>query len=306
MRNASVNNLKKLRTAFSMIELVFVIVILGIVASISSSTIVEIFKSYIPQKASALASEKTELAAMQISNRLSNSVPWSLTTHDNAGLKVPLTSPNVSTGDKIEPLEWIGIDNDGFSASNSWNGFCDTTNATATNCPTNGSNLAVPAGEAIIFKNPNDTFTTDDITTAADESLQYSPACMGIINTANRTCVTTTTASNGENLGMSAGRKLISEHYVLAWSAYAIVPENCVDRNGDGVQECDLALYYNYQPWNGDTMANGAKSILLNNVTLFKFAQYEDTIRFKICAQQTIGDNSIQPISVCKEKVVIR
>lgn len=48
---------------------------------------------------------------------------------------------------------------------------------------------------------------------------------------------------------MSAGAKLLSEQYVLAWSAYALVPENCVDRNGDGGTECDLVLYSNYRPW---------------------------------------------------------
>lgn len=316
---------KNARLAFSMIELVFVIVVLGIVASISSSTIVEVFKSYIPQKASALASEKTELATMQIANRLSNSVPWSLTTHNNAGVKVPLTSSDVATGDVIEPLEWIGIDNDGFSAANSWSGFCDTVAATETTCPTNGSNL-INANSAIkglsgnqvdltgttqqpviIFKNANDVFTDDNLATPAVEEPKqlYSPACMGMI-TADKSCAITATAPNATTIGMSSGPKSISEHYVLAWSAYALTPENCEDRNGDGIVECDLALYSNYQPWHDETIANGTRSVLLNNVTIFKFTQYQGTIKFKVCVQQTIGDNTIAPITTCKEKTVIR
>jgi len=55
---------KDLRYAFSMIELIFVIVVLGIVASVGSSIIVKVFDTYISQKAVSTSSIKTEIASI--------------------------------------------------------------------------------------------------------------------------------------------------------------------------------------------------------------------------------------------------
>ena len=57
----------KFKSAFSMIEVVFVIVVLGIVASIGSQIIVQVYESYIMQRAMHRTSIKTELAITQLS-----------------------------------------------------------------------------------------------------------------------------------------------------------------------------------------------------------------------------------------------
>ena len=64
------NTFTTFRRGLTMLELVFVIVILGIVASITSSIIVQVYESYIVQRALHHASTKAELAATQIVNRL--------------------------------------------------------------------------------------------------------------------------------------------------------------------------------------------------------------------------------------------
>jgi len=61
------NNYKQ---AFTMLEIVFVIVILGVVASIGSKIIVQVYEGYIIQKAVHDASVKTELAINLLANRL--------------------------------------------------------------------------------------------------------------------------------------------------------------------------------------------------------------------------------------------
>ncbi|MCW8821398.1 MAG: prepilin-type N-terminal cleavage/methylation domain-containing protein, partial [Sulfurovum sp.] len=63
-----------LRTAFSMLELIFVIIILGIVSSIGAEIIAQVYESYIVQRATHRSSIKTELAATQIANRLTYAV----------------------------------------------------------------------------------------------------------------------------------------------------------------------------------------------------------------------------------------
>ena len=58
-----------------MLELIFVIVILGIVSSIGAEIIAKIYGQYIIQRAQHRASIKTELAATQIANRLRYAIP---------------------------------------------------------------------------------------------------------------------------------------------------------------------------------------------------------------------------------------
>lgn len=64
------NAIKKMRVAFSMIELVFVIVILGIISSIGAEVIAQVYESYIVQRAQYRASAKTQIALNQIDHLL--------------------------------------------------------------------------------------------------------------------------------------------------------------------------------------------------------------------------------------------
>ena len=106
---------------------------------------------------------------------------------------------------------------------------------------------------------------------------------------------------------MGGGNKYRAEHYALSWSAYAIVPGAEKDINGDGTLDDvrDLTLHYNYQPWHGEKYTvNGASSLLINNVSVFKLNAFANTVRFKLCIKQFISKDT--PITICKEKAVVR
>ncbi|MDY0194435.1 MAG: type II secretion system protein [Sulfurovaceae bacterium] len=315
---------KDLRYAFSMIELIFVIVILGIVASIGSSIIAKVFDTYISQKAVSTSSVKTEIAAMQIANRLSHAIPWTVVAKnpDNpfndfiCFVDHPQISDNIHTA-----IEWIGVDNDSFEATATpgWSGYCDTGGSTRITCPTPGSNIAM--SKAIIEKLSNNGidftsiagskaaifFKTDDY----DNLTKYHPSCIGLVAGGTGCAIKAYGAGTAPpTLVFTDGDpKIRAEHYALSWSAYAIVPENYRDINGDGTLDVyDLRLYYNYQPWEGEkyTDVGIPSAILLNNVSVFKFTQLDNTVRFKICVQQPIGGTNIAPVTLCKEKAVIR
>jgi len=317
---------KDLRYAFSMIELIFVIVILGIVASIGSSIIAKIFATYISQKAVSTSSIKTEIAAMQIANRLSHAIPWTVVAKNPSNpfndficfVDHPQISDDIHTA-----IEWIGVDNDGFEATATpgWSGYCDTSSSTRLTCPTPGSNIAM--SKTIIEKLSNNGidftsiagskpavfFKTDDY----NNTTKYHPSCIGLV-AGNTGCAIRTYAITGvtgithSSLAFTdSDPKIRAEHYALSWSAYAIVPENYRDINGDGTLDVyDLRLYYNYQPWEGEKYINGSSALLLNNVSVFKFTQLDNTVRFKICVQQPIGGANVAPVTLCKEKAVIR
>lgn len=317
------------KKAFSLLEMVFVLVILGIVASLSSQIIIQVYQNYIIQRAVYNVSTKTELVSNQIVNRLTYRIPGTTISKnhreffDNQANATPwavegrdwLNLAEVPTGETYTSIEWIGYDNDGFAAAQQpyWSGIADyEDNASVSNMNTPGSNLSnattlltnlsqgrVNLGTnpaAILFAENNNHYTG---------SSTYKPLCMGLIQqdaNSSEACIFPVTRNTDTRFNFPEAKpKIITERYKLAWSAYAIAPH---DPDGDGLH--DLMLYYNYQPWNGESYldATTSSSTLMHNVTVFKFSESGGVIRFKLCAAENIGEDF--NVTTCKEKVVIR
>ena len=319
------------KRGFTLLEVVMVIVILGIVASISSSVIADVFEHYIIQRATQRASIKTELAAQQIANMLSYRIRNTTLARQPSNLSnFVLVSDATNISDNVRTvLEWIGYDHDSFMSATAtndyrpgWNGFCDInaslTAALPNDIVTPGSNLALAS---TIMRNltqndiPNSDnpaiFFNDNVYQAASTSgglpvndIVYNVNCMGLTNAADTTCISsvgfnTATQLTFDPTAAARPNKRIVEHYKLAVSAYAIWPEPN-PRTGN----FDLRLYYNYQPWSGETLAKSNNfRTLLTNVTVFKFAESANTFRFKLCAQEQVGNDF--NITICKEKAII-
>ncbi len=269
-----------MRSALSMIELIFVIVILGIVASIGAEVIAQTYESYIVQRAQYRSTMKTELILNQIANRLRYAIPSTVGFRTTTGSVFKnITEPNTGS-DKV--LQWVSYDGDSFEAIDSntsrkpgWSGFCDIDAYTAgsTSLPTPGSNLGLAntiidnlggdIGNAFIYFSDG---TSYGISGGSAESITLDSA-------------------------MSTGDRIF-ERYKLAWSSYAL-----------SVESGDLYLYYNFAPTIGAALGN-KKSLLLKNVTNFRFKGSEGSIRIKICKEEQVGMNNSETIHACKEKVI--
>jgi prepilin-type N-terminal cleavage/methylation domain-containing protein len=115
----------KNQKAFTMLELVFVIVILGIVSSIGAEIIADVYRSYILERATHRSSIKTELVANQLLNRLTYSIYGTVIgrkTSDNSYRAI-----NDLDDTDYDILEWISYDNDSFSAGRRpyWSGVAN-------------------------------------------------------------------------------------------------------------------------------------------------------------------------------------
>lgn len=309
------------RSAFSMLELVFVIVILGIVSSIGAELIAKVYENYIVQRALHRSSVKTELAASQIANRLAYSIPRTIIARlDNA----TFTSIDNAPAKTYNILEWVASDADSFTAITAaaaagrrpgWSGFCDvndTANTTINSISSPGSDFALAdtiitnlsgtnakslSNAGILFPGTYDENTV---------GFKGSPLLGDIfVSRVNTYAGTTVTLDNNNTNG-------VKEHYKLTWSAYAIVPTqvtgaDLINRGFNATDEIyDLTLHYNFQPWDGlyyDDVAT-QKTTLIRNVSVFNFIGTGDTVRFKLCVQENIGQT--YPITTCKEKAVIR
>ena len=300
-----------MKKAFSLIEVIFVLVILGIVASISSQIIVQVYENYITQRAVYNVSTKTELAINQIVNRLTYSVVDSAIAKDdsNSSNYKLLTDLDLITDTDLTILEWIGYDNDSFSAGSTpyWSGVANYETATKSMFETPGSQLG---RVDTIIKN----LSKDDVGlngSSQQPAVIFQPrtgqgdtvngSCMGLVNN-DTSCIYAVSENNttGFSFENTAKAKIISERYQLSWSAYALVPT--LKSNG----LYDINLKYNYQPWEGELYdsTNTSTKTLITNVSVFKFTQSGGVIQLKLCASENIGQDF--NISSCKEKAIIR
>ena len=278
--------LKKSRSAYTLLELIFVIVILGIVSGIGAELIAKVYENYIIQRAHHRASFKTELASLQIANRLRYAIPGTIyrIKHDDSleSSQLPLSE----AGNLYKGMQWVGNDGDSFEAINcitasgscrrpGWSGFVDleNNNTDISHLKTPGSVLSLtntiignlsPSGKSIVDAYIYFPYTANPYKIAA-----------------GTTDIVTLTDTNP---------KTMYEHYKLAWNSYALYVENG-----------DLFLYYDF-PATLAANKGATRQLLLKNVTTFKFKVTGRTIRFKICSEEEIGKDF--NITSCKEKAV--
>ncbi len=304
------------RSAFTMLEVIFVIMILGIVTSIGSQIIVKVYENYIIQRAMHRTSIKTETTATQLANRLSFSIPGTIIGRiDDANFDDLESIPAGTTDRNI--LEWIGYDSDGFNASFSddprnpaWSGYADVTASSIDSLSTPGSKLG---NEDTLIKNLSDSQLSDSAILFPDT---YTAHHVGYSET-NRSDagihpVSGSSSDTALTLDSSttAPHRTIKEHYKLTWTAYAVVPTilSKDERIARGFKSdddlWDLTLYYDYQPWEGETYSDGKHQPLIRNISAFNFMGTGNTVRFKLCQKESIGGEF--SVNTCKEKAVIR
>ncbi len=296
-----------MKKAFTMLELVFVIVIMGIISSIGADIIVNLYDNYIKTRSINKLQDQTELALDQIAKRLKYRIKDSVIARDSGDYTKKIFLSAYTADLNYQVLEWIGKSNESFLGENGlpgWSGFIDVdsmiTNRTGKTLKTNGSRLdyanniikaltyddvsLTAAGAnrpAIIFKDQSslkiDEYGWNGI--KGDYTLKVTSAGNETLKLED----TTATYPND-----------IYEQYDLVHSAYALVPE------GNDVNDFNLTLYYNYQPWQNEKYTAGNKSVLMEHVSTFKFIQIGTTIRIKIC----IADDISGDFAFCKEREV--
>ncbi len=260
------------RKGLSMIEVIFVIVVLGIVSSIGASIIAKVYESYIVQRAAYRANIKTELALQQIANRLQSRIPSTVGALVG-GSFVPISEVTSPTADA---LQWVSYDVDSFEAGTipGWSGFIDLDDSNKTFLSTPGSDLNVTN---TVINNLGGGGVSGAYIYFPDGS--YYP-------------LSGYTSNTKLNVNLTTGNT-IYERYKLAWSSYALKVENG-----------DLYLYYNFSPVPQAPLGQN-KALLLKNVASFRFKGSEGSMRIKICRIEATGENNASDyVTSCKEKVV--
>ncbi len=300
------------RKAFTLIEIIFVIVILGIVAMIGADIISHMYQGYTRSKIVNELTQKTELTIEQIAKRLQYRVKnTAIARIKSTNNFKPLSSTDIN--ESYNMIEWIGYDNEGFLGEYNgsvnipgWSGFVDLDNpdTNKTQIVTKGSHLTY-AKETINALSYNGVDLSNP--TASDGAAiifkcwnSIDPKMYGLDYSSTDHNNTLRVKSVGEDILQfteNTASKELCEQYYLAWSAYAIVPE------GSNENDFNLTLYYNYQPWYGEHYYDGINhAVMAEHVSTFRFIKVGNTVRIKLCIQD--NNQTGTPIGVCKEKAV--
>ena len=312
-----------MKRAFTLLELIIVIVILGIIAMMSFNAMMNIYSNYFQTRTVNELETQTEIALEQISKRLEHRIKPSVIARKPSGGFLPLNDSRVNLNSGYEILEFIPyayeIFNDVPSGNKAgrYSGYADLTKSSpATGLISPGSNFSTEVVETIKDLTCKDDtrnatcvdFTNKDGGVVAIFSdvyydVQNSFGYKGISNLdiAKVGVKGGQSGLNGNTLEISGfGGKQISEQYHLAYTANAIVPEQSADPKDTANGVFDLNLYYDYRPWMGEKYKpNGEKATLAKNVTRFVFTEKNGVIVLKLCMRAKNSE-----ITICKSKAV--
>ena len=314
-----------MKRAFTLLELVVVIVVLGIIAMMSFNAIMNIYSNYFQTRTVNELETQTEIALEQISKRLEHRIKPSVIARKTDGAFLALNDSGVNLNAEYEILEFIPyayeIFNDVPSGNKAgrYSGYADLAKSSpATGLISPGSNFTTGVVETIKdltcredtnatcvdFKDKDGGVVAifSDVYYNVQSSFGYSNGTVPVsLDIAKVGVKGGQSGLNGDTLEISGfGGKQISEQYHLAYTANAIVPEQSADPKDTANGVFDLNLYYDYRPWMGEKYKqNGEKATLAKNVTRFVFTEKNGVIVLKLCMRAKNSE-----ITICKSKAV--
>lgn len=295
----------KIRSAFTMIELIFVIVVMGIIAKFGVEFLARAYESFIFSSTNNALQAKSASAVEFIANRLQYRIKDSVIVRTTQAANLTPLADAVS-GTQYLVLEWISADIDGFRGTNTplWSGIIDL-------------DVGVDIGGSAYLHSPATNTATanalikrlshDSGTTINNAALYFIGSNSDINGFGWDAAITDqtgfmhpiTTDANFPTrfypkVGAFVGTQ-VHEYYQLAWTANAIV----VTLGANNRHR--LTFHTDYQPWEGEGFANASiQSLLMEDASTFQAMAIGSIIKIQVCAKS----NLVEEYSLCKEKTV--
>lgn len=297
----------KNKNAFTMLELIFVIVIMGIIGKFGTEFLAQAYKNFISTKIQNKYQNQSmsavELIAKRLQYRIKNSVIERNATTGTFGL---LEGAPTSNNDV---LEWVGYDVDGLRAG-AWSGIYSEHNTTTTgklvspqtNTATVNTNIS-----ALSFSTPPSTLNDAAVYIIGSDSDKDSWGWDGNVTDINDSIkpikIGATNSFESDNNAFNTAdmnntfNNTPYNSYQLAWSAYAVVFDPDTKQ---------LWLHSDYQPWEGESYtAAQSKILIMEDVSDFKKKQTKGTITIKVCSKNPLADLDEGEFLICEEKTVL-
>lgn len=297
------------RLAFTMIELVFVIVVMGIIGKFGVEFLAQAYKGFIFSNVNHNLQSNGEMAVETIATRLQYRIKDSIIARKSSDDS--FLALGSASGTDYNILEWVSADIDGFRGDTLpyWSGIIDLDASSAmilTSPETNTTALST------LISTLSDAGSTINNTAlyfiGADSDINTYGWAFGTAAFTDQNQTMHPVTSGGainqlvpDTAGDFTGID-VYEYYQLAWTAYAvgISDYNTTSKTGT------LMLYYDYQPWEGENYkSNTTKSaIIMENVSTFQFKSIGSIVKIQVCTKSLLVYDGNEEYSLCKEKTI--
>lgn len=315
------------RLGFTMIELIFVIVVMGILGKFGVEFLAQAYNNFIFSSVNNSLQANGEMAVETIASKLQYRIKDSIIGRRSDGLvpyadsfAAPASIATIAAATAVTPedyniLEWVGTDIDGYRGDSLpyWSGIIDLdrsrnilsrdtlispeTNTTALNTligilsPANTTGIN---NTALYFIGSDSDIQTGygwDGSAIADQNATMHPVRRHATIEDRLIADTGANDFNGTD---------VYEYYQLAWTAYAVGITDYNTTAMGGNDTGTLTLWYDYQPWEGEKYTDGNSSVLMENVSTFRYNAVGSVIKIQVC----VNSDLVEDYSLCKEKTV--
>ncbi|PHS57660.1 MAG: protein containing prepilin-type N- cleavage/methylation domain protein [Sulfurimonas sp.] len=309
----------KKHNAFTMIELVFVIVIMGIIGKFGLEFIAQAYNNYLFSSINNTLQSNSATALEFISARLQNRIKYSTIDRNTSNPNNANNYNAIQVGGGVDytMLEWVATDMDGFRGNSldteavnfpNWSGIIDVNNTAA------GISLLISPKTNTTKINNLIQILSNSNSDINDSALYFIGSDQDIdaygwdgVPIANQNSVMHPIISTAQVnqfaplVGTWAGVD-VYEYYKLSWTANAVRfidnPDYAISRRGS------LWFYYDYRPWLGEQWSDATtkSALIMQNVTTFRFVAIGSMIKIQVC----VGSDFIaaEDYSICKEKTI--
>jgi len=300
------------RLGFTMIELVFVIVVMGIIGKFGVEFLAQAYKGFIFSNVNHSLQANGEMAVESIATRLQYRIKDSVIGREsaNANFTTNYRAIGSASGSQYNILEWVSTDIDGFRGARlpNWSGIIDLENPLTTNSllVSPGTDTTATSSLISILSNGGSDINDSALYFIGSESDidNYGWDGNAIINQTSVMHPIRNSATANEfvpRIGGTANDNNFTgvdvyEYYKLAWTAYAIGIDDYDNNDNNGT----LTLWYNYQPWEGEVYTDGNSSVIMHNVSTFQFKSIGSIIKIQVC----VNSDLVEDYSLCKEKTI--
>ncbi|HEY9203865.1 MAG TPA: type II secretion system protein [Sulfurimonas sp.] len=293
------------RAAFTLLELIFVIVIMGILAKFGIELLSQAYKSFIFSSVNNRLQSQSQAAVETIASRLQYRIKDSIIAKKSAADYKALASSDY--GDTATILEWVATDIDGFRGNSAvlphWSGIIDLRDPNSNENTLVSPNTDTAELDTLISTLSSANSGIDNAAiyfVGSDSNIYTGYGWGGAITTQDVAMhpirsngvvdqfVPTNGATGADNNFTGTD---VYEYYQLAWTANAVV-----HTPADG----NLTLYYDYQPWEGESYTDGKKALIMKDVDTFRFRAAGSIVKIQVCVKTDL----MEDYSLCKEKTV--
>ena len=294
------------RLGFTMIELIFVIVIMGILSKFGIEFLAQAYKSFMYSSINNAMQAKSAAAVESIAARLQFRIKDSIIARDVTlpGLSFQALASS-TLEDNATVLEWVGSDIENFRGDllPNWSGIIDLDPSTNTILKSPDTNTTALNNMILTLSDGGSTIDDAALYFVGSDSDINQYGWDGIALNNHSTSVMHPINDTGNidefisAIAPDFNGTDVYEYYQLAWTAYA------VEHN---VTSGDLILHYDYQPWTGKNYRDDGKAqLLMENVDTFRFKAVGSIVKIQVCVNTPMIDGTTDGgYSLCKEKTI--